>query len=50
MKVTSVKPSYYFPNAIVIKTKCGHNHVRPDNTPVKVGDNFICQMCEGKKE
>lgn len=49
MRVISVLPSYHFPNAIVIKTKCGHNHVRPDTMEIKVGDNFEC-YCERKEK
>lgn len=46
MKVISILPSYYFPSAVVVRTACGHDHIRPSAiVQVKVGDDFRC-YCE----
>lgn len=45
MLVISVVPAFWFPNAIVIITSCGHRHIRPNTFNVREGDNFTC-YCE----
>lgn len=48
--VVSVDPSYYFKNAIVIATSCGHLHLRPKTWSVRVGDDFDCCFDEHNTE
>ena len=50
MRITSIRPSYYFPRAVVIRTACGHFHLRPAIlVTVAEGDNWKC-YCEQDAE
>ncbi len=49
-KITGLSKSYYFTNAIVIITDCGHKHIRPKSWIVKIGDDFYCPICDLLKD
>lgn len=49
MKITSIKPSYYFTGVVVIRTECGHFHLRPEAiVTVKEGEDWRC-YCEDEQ-
>ena len=50
MKITSIQPAYYFSAAVVIRTECGHSHLRPKSmVTAVVGDDWKCYCEEAGK-